>query len=143
MITSSSPKGKLSLAVIDDKGDTVFAYNESIHVSYRPYIGLNQLDSSSILEVTYVANLPTGVELYPEELYVETWIDGDQISYGSSQLGFEDVNEDGYISEGDTFNLEVIFSPSEISGYTVKIELTGGGGHNPETVVASIEVDIE
>ena len=142
-ITSSSPTGKISLAVTDDQGDTAFAFNESVYIGFRPAIGLQQVGTSAILEITYVANLPsTNFFLYEEELCVDSWFNGEINSWGLSDIGLTDVDGNGYISQGDTIDLSEIFWNEDLSGSTVKIELNGGGAHNPETVVASIEVDI-
>jgi len=141
-ITATSLLGRLTLAVTDNEGATAFAFNESVPITYRPWIGLQQINSTPLVKVTYIANLPYDIHLYEEELYANTWLNGNQIDYGKSFWGFNDVNGDGYVSEGDIINLTDIFY-EDISGSTVKIELTGKGYHNPKTIVASIEVEIE
>ena len=139
---SSSPTGKISLAVTDDKGDTAFAFNESIFIGYRPAVGLQQVGTSDIIEITYVANLPSDIYLYEEELTVDSWLNGEMKGWELYGYGLTDVDGNGHISEGDTINLSEIVWYEDLSGSTVKIELNGAGAHNPKTVVGSIEVDI-
>ena len=143
------PQAKISLAVTDDKGATAFSYNTTTLISYQPWIALQQVESTDILEVDYVIynNLNfLDKPLQVEELDIYGSVDDSIIDYVQYTVTITDVDGNGYISEGDTFDISDILRDrfGDLSGSVVEFELRGRWAiHNTESLVGNITVTIE
>jgi hypothetical protein len=144
--------GNLTLVVTDDKGATAFAYYDIPIRSSSYLIGFKQINSSTVFNITSVqeANNLTGqgfLKTAAEEIGMKIYVNGSLYMY-ENPVGlpeYIDKDKDGFVSEGDTFDISGLCygsNPECFSGSTVKIELVGCSGHNWETIVGSLEVEI-
>lgn len=145
--------GKLTLSVTDDKGATAFVHYD-IPIRHRPIISFEQVNSSlTNFIITYVnpAINSTGY-VYPlkeDEIWLKIYkynlsTPEDPWKWGTmGELGFNyiDADGDGNFTAGDTFTIDDV--AHIYMGHKLKLELIGGPGHNRETIVGSLEAEIE
>jgi hypothetical protein len=143
--------GKLTLSVTDDNGATAFAHYD-IPIRHRPIISFEQVNSSltkfiiryvnpAINSTGYVYPLKEPeiwLKIYEYNLTTPEEDPWKLSSWGSLGYNYKDTDGDGNITTGDTFTIDDMYI-----GYKLKLELIGGQSHNRETVVGSLEAEIE
>jgi hypothetical protein len=138
----------ITLAVTDNKGVSSFAYYDIPLRRGKGAIHFEQIDSSTVFNITFVQGVSNGtgegfLDLFEKEIFVEIYKNGSWDGQLGYFPGYKDVDNDGTISKGDTFDIFDSFWPNYYDGSTVKIDLIGGKGHNRETIVGSLEVEFE